>query len=365
MAVDEALSERYQQEGFYAGMQLMKRDLVGQAALAFKAVLELNPTHVGGLLGMMGALPALGLQKQANHYLLRLYKLQRAGVPIGLSFSKETTEILSKVDQEYPPFEYIQLSETEAPRVALSTTRGRFGNILYQYLFLKIYARKFGYRAEMTQWDGRSIFSEAANDAYPSYPLPFCFDERPIEALFGKGAPLKNVDLCAYLMLKGAEYAPYRTYIRSILTPKPEIEIELQSWVRKVRAGCDSLVVMHLRLTDFLELFPNWSPTIYCAWIRDTWPKLKNPRLYIATDDPPRVRELFADYAPIIGSPENLNLLMPSYYPDFYMLTQADVLALSRSTFSTMGSLLNSRARMFVRPSATYDAVEEFDPWEC
>jgi hypothetical protein len=54
----------------------------------------------------------------------------------------------------------------------------------------------------------------------------------------------------------------------------------------------------------------------------------------------------------------------PRFYPDWYLLTQCDLLALSNSTFSYSAALMNESGRLFVRPTLPDGTLERFDPWD-
>jgi len=49
---------------------------------------------------------------------------------------------------------------------------------------------------------------------------------------------------------------------------------------------------------------------------------------------------------------------------DFYVLAHADAVAISNSSYSFMASLLNERARLFVRPCLNERGLVAFDPWD-
>ena len=52
-----------------------------------------------------------------------------------------------------------------------------------------------------------------------------------------------------------------------------------------------------------------------------------------------------------------------AYLIDFYILTRADAVAISNSSFSFFAAMLNDRARHFVRPDLDAGRLISFDPW--
>jgi hypothetical protein len=65
-----------------------------------------------------------------------------------------------------------------------------------------------------------------------------------------------------------------------------------------------------------------------------------------------------------VDIPARLKGLGVEYYQDFHLMTQADVLGISNSSFSFSAALLNDRAKQFVRPVWDLDTrLANFDPW--
>ncbi|HEY8253105.1 MAG TPA: hypothetical protein VIG39_00615, partial [Rhizomicrobium sp.] len=86
------------------------------------------------------------------------------------------------------------------------------------------------------------------------------------------------------------------------------------------------------------------------------------PVLYIARDDPGAVGE-FARFGAV--GPNDLGVMLPGadFYLDHYLLSQADHLATSNSTFSFPAAMLNGTAREFVRPDPDLHVMAPFEPW--
>jgi hypothetical protein len=119
-----------------------------------------------------------------------------------------------------------------------------------------------------------------------------------------------------------------------------------------------------LRRGDFDgDIFWRAPEDIYLNWLEALWPTLTRPVLYVASDDP-SVVAAFERFAPI--SAANIKGKVPGieFYTDHSILTQADHVAVSPSTFSWTACWLNTTAKSFARPNRTSGSMEPWDPWE-
>jgi hypothetical protein len=169
----------------------------------------------------------------------------------------------------------------------------------------------------------------------------------------------------------------------ALLQPIPEIRRHLEESVNKLKTYGKTLVGLHIRRGDFVDNLTDQRFELmipiehYRKWLRAIWPTLDTPVLFIATEDH-SIAQQFSDFSPHtareIGAtmPSNVTAMTlspaqcqtdTSFFPDWYMLTMSDVLVTSNSTFSFSAALLNSRARLFIRPTFTYDLVS-FEPWQ-
>jgi hypothetical protein len=124
-------------------------------------------------------------------------------------------------------------------------------------------------------------------------------------------------------------------------------------------------VGLHLRRGDFGDA-PYWpAPNEwYLEYLRELWPTLEHPVLFIASDESEKVIEDFAEYSPVTCEDLGLSLDGAPFYPDFYLLSQCDILAISNSTFSFAAAMLNERATIFRRPDFKQKMLIAFDPWK-
>jgi FkbM family methyltransferase len=257
-----------------------------------------------------------------------------------------------------------------APAVSMRTlgSWGRFGNQVFEYAFLRLFAREHRLRVETPAWIGNQLFG--TEDApLPPRPYPqhaentYALQESKLAHLRSRPG---NLDIRGVFQYHSAYYAPQQTFFRSLFQPVPALKATLDRALDTLKAARDArdLVVLHLRRGDYgygmFFIPPNaW----YLDWLRALWPTLERPLLYLATDEPAKVLADFAAYHPATAADLHLPRLGADYYPDFWAMTQADALATANSTFSFAAAMLNERARHFHRPDLFASALRRFDPW--
>ncbi|MEL7035963.1 MAG: FkbM family methyltransferase [Cyanobacteria bacterium J06592_8] len=258
------------------------------------------------------------------------------------------------------------------PVVTMSTlgAKVRFANNLFRYAFLKIYAKEHNFRVETSNWIGQYIFDHNDPAILNKLPqvreqaMPYKLSESKI---LNSQKPFKNVDFFGFFQFHTSYYAAHKDYFRSLFLPIPEIESKLKKALQNLRSKGKTIVGLHLRRGDYkhaprpyLSVAPNiW----YREWLKGFWDTLEQPVLFIASDEIKNVIGDFSDYNPITVQDLNIELSQANYYPDFYILSQCDVLAISNSSFSFAAAMLNERAKLFVRPHLPQKKLIPFDPW--
>ncbi|HEY9619623.1 MAG TPA: FkbM family methyltransferase [Crinalium sp.] len=256
------------------------------------------------------------------------------------------------------------------PVITMSTLgrNGRFANQFFQYAFLKTYAKLHNLRVETSPWIGQYLFGQI--DSEIAHPLPVVGnpdDSLPDlgeSLLLGAPTPYQNVEFWGYFQYHTRFYVPHKAYIRSLFQPVPEVEEKLRSPLQQLRSKGKTVIGLHLRRGDY-GYYPFFiAPSQwYLDWLKGFWETLDEPVLFIASDEPETVVPDFADYHPITS--QNLNIELPeaSFYPDFYLLSQCDVVAISNSSFSFAACMLNERGTCFFRPHRSTQKLIPFDPW--
>jgi len=202
-----------------------------------------------------------------------------------------------------------------------------------------------------------------------------------------------SVELWGWFQLHTRSYVQHRDMLRRLFTPVPAVTEALAPAVHKLHyGGADgktkqTVVGIHIRRGDYeniaLSSFGYVVPIAwYRAWLASIWDTLENPVLFIATDDPNGMAHHFPEYNPQTmdslgaGMPAELKSLKAGFFPDFYLLTQCDIVAISNSSFSFAACMLNTRGDDFTVPDAAKhvlpsrfvrphydDEMVPFNPW--
>jgi FkbM family methyltransferase len=253
------------------------------------------------------------------------------------------------------------------PVVTMSTLgkNGRFANQIFQYAFLKIYAKEHNLRVETPQWIGQYLFGHKDP---PIGQQLFVFAE-PSSKIAEARIPnakkiLKSVDFWGYFQYHTKYYAPHQEVFQSLFKPVPEVEAKMSKALGSLRSRGKTLVGLHLRRGDYgygcFFIAPSeW----YKAWLKSLWETLDQPILFIASDEPEQVLSDFVEYNPITTKDLGVDLPQTEFYSDFYLLSKCDIVAISNSSFSFAACMLNETSKLFVRPDLSLEKLIPFDPW--
>ena len=265
---------------------------------------------------------------------------------------------------------------------------GRFGNQLFQYAFLRLVARQFGATLEIPPWVGRPLFG--LEDPPVSQNLPV-YQEQWIggDPLAGPVIPdlvdVLDHDFHGYAQFHTSWYRPHREFIRGLFQPTPEILDRVRRAARRLCAmGNPTRIGFHFRRGDYGRYIFYLTPVAwYRQWLEENWARFEDPVLFIATEDPAIVAE-FADYGAVGIEQLGVELRqhpMPEYtyldydlltrdpramdfYPEFYLLSQCDVLAIPNSTFSFTAAMLAENLRECWRSDLWTRRFVPIDPWD-
>jgi hypothetical protein len=245
---------------------------------------------------------------------------------------------------------------------------GRFGNQVYQYAFLRLYTAIHGFDYETPPWIGQALFGHKDPPLSSMLPLRMCTEGGlvPFHRATGyESASIPcNVDLQGYFQYHTSVYRPFREQFLALFKPIPPVSSMLHEWVAEIKRDCETLVVIHLRFGD-QEGTEFESDGEACAqWLAENWDNWRNPRLVVLSDNPARANRAFSQFVPYHTPPIVLPIPGAEFYPDYFLMTQADVLIISRSTFSFTASLLNSCDARFYRPTTDKASIVPFAPWD-
>jgi hypothetical protein len=311
---------------------------------------------------LAGALEALG---QSDAALAGWDRAILCNPGRGEAFTRRAVNLLTRHSGPPPT----PAPRAEAGRRFASTPlgqHGRFGNQLLQYGVLRLYAEQHGLTLEVPPWPGRHLYG--LSDPLPGPALPRLSEqeteEKIVASLSGaESEPLADHDVTAYFCGDTSFLVPRRESFRAFFRLTPHIRRRLDAQLAPLHSAGDTIVALHIRRGDFgWGRFWMAPEAWYLRWLEAVWPSLERPILYVATDDP-RCVTAFAAYNPF--SVRDLEEPIPGaeFLTDFHVLCEADLVAVSNSSFSFVATMLNRRARAFVRPDRARQALFPYDPW--
>ncbi len=266
---------------------------------------------------------------------------------------------------------------------------GRWGNQVFQYAFIRSYARTHGINYEVPRWIGQHLYGH--DDPLLANTLPSYMEDREDGkyvaaqgyAFPPSGDAVVGHDFVGYAQFHTKYYQPNRDFIASLFQLTPDKQARFDAPVAQLRAKGKTVVGLHLRRGDtgrqIFYLTPNqW----YLDWLNEYWPHLDDPVLFIATETPSDV-EAFAEYNPVTSTGllsltedpyEFYNYLLPDmraptsssmdWFPDWYFLTQCDILAIGNSTFGFTAAMMAKRLCECWRSRLSTQRFELINPWD-
>jgi len=236
---------------------------------------------------------------------------------------------------------------------------GRWGNQIFQYMFLRVYGKRNNLQVVTPVWRGTYIYN--LNDCNKLRHLKRIVEKNVYRSSDSKVIGRKNVDVKGNFFYETSWYAPDKEFIQDIFTPAPEYSKNILRNIEHRREG-RPLVCIHVRLGDFLRLRKRGNKFFIApyTWYHDAIDSLglKRYSLFISTDSHKSVLPNFSDYKYFSWSSKKAN---PFW--DFYTLTRCDYILASNSTFSLSASMIGNPRRC-MRPDPYKGCFVEYDPWD-
>lgn len=349
----------------HLGMALLYRGRRDEAEAAFRRAIDLRGDFAEALAGLAEARRAIGDNAGAFPLFERAVTLKPNYSPGYIGYS------LLCFDRDLPPGadggSRRPLPAT-GPRLTMASlaSYGRFAHTVQEYVAVRLYAEKYGQTFATPDWVGHRFFT-LDDPEMPAGTLQHYENWRAVRDELAQGldtdvaTPLADRDL----FLGGSPIdmlrAPWRDRVRSWLTPRPCWSGFLDPCVAALRARGDTLIAVHIRRTDWWD--QAYTPlSLYLSWLDQIWPTLNRPVLFICTDAPEIIAE-FARFQPMTSADFPVHWQGLDYLQDYYVLTQADFVAISTGAFARMAAGMNANARQFLRPNAENTALEAYEPW--
>ncbi len=263
---------------------------------------------------------------------------------------------------------------------------GRFGNQIFQHFFLKLIEMKLNHEISTPPWLGNVIFNIAETKPIEECPNFFPFErivtrdnppelhiELIKESTYSRG--FNRIDISGYFQYHTKHLQKYREKFEDIFNIDDSITRRVSKALKKLKADSQPLVALHYRAGDYLEYEKSNHPTFIPPGIDEITQKIdeiysqikeRNPILYLSSDDLPYASAMLSSKGiPHITSldldfEKNEEALLVL---DFTLLTLADILLISNSSFSFTAAMLSKKAKYFFRPRTKDKKYVSFDPW--
>jgi hypothetical protein len=243
---------------------------------------------------------------------------------------------------------------------------GRFGNQIFQLMFLADYARVHNLELQLPPWVGDQLFKRHFS------PMTVRGLQTAVEhdETFGRGVGIfpterakgisrSNFDYHGYGQYHTSYYAPNRAYLTSLFDLQPEVTERLSEPVTKLRNMGKTIVGVHLRRGDYGRGMFYITPVAWYLDLLETlWPTLDEPVLFISTETPALVPE-FAKFNPQTSESLGIDLRAKpltgynylrhdlrsadprqlDWVPDWVLLRHCNMLLIPNSTFSFSAAL--------------------------
>lgn len=255
---------------------------------------------------------------------------------------------------------------------------GRWGNMVLEYIGLKAYAAEHGCQLQVPEWPGTFLFGlddPPVSVTLPPYQEKYDSHEQPIPP---NGDELVGHDFRGYAQWHTSWWTPTRlATLRAISTRTPQFAVP---------PAHSTMIGIHIRKGDYGRGMFYLTPTPwYLDWLKEWWPQLDNPVLYVASEDLSDV-EAFAEYHPWTAARLGMSLVDTPYAKafersrltvdkatgntvdlnfaaDWLMLSQCQYLVTGNSSFSFSAGMMNPTPPRFFRASLPDGEIIEEPLW--
>ena len=129
-----------------------------------------------------------------------------------------------------------------------------FGNELFQYAALKIYAKEWGWHVEIPEkWIGRQLFEGCDDPVLSKSPRPH------IDLVGNESVPIwenkelkPNCDVYGYFQYHTSHYAKHKEFFKSLFVPRKKLRDQVEHLLKTD----GPLICIHVRRGDY-NLPPN------------------------------------------------------------------------------------------------------------
>ena len=244
---------------------------------------------------------------------------------------------------------------------------GRFGNQLFQYTFLSLVARRQSAQLQLPVWPGSALFG--LNVMLDIKAPPKLIQESKtdfsnlIKLIRVRDENFEGIDYDGQAQLHTSAYASNKDFIQSIYL----FDVRLLGLLKKALVDLGlaqkKIIAIHLRRGDYgYNQYFRAPCSWYEKWISQAGYSPDEYIIYICSESPEKYRKRFPQFTVITSGDLNCPAQLNPYL-DFMVMTLADALATSNSSFSFFASMLNVKTSYFYRPDFDKLGLVPFDPW--
>jgi len=256
------------------------------------------------------------------------------------------------------------------PLVTINRLRGRWGNQIIEYAFLRTYAKRYRLDYQIHPWAGQPIFGFhdpllriALPEKLENYSTPGDYQTEPLPP---NGPEFAEHAFSGWAQYHTNYYAPDREFIQALYAHvEPAYAGPLPDALAKFLAVPGAKIGLHIRRGDFGRMCFFLTPVSwYRRWLDQNLARFDRPVAFIGSEDP-SVIAAFADYHPVTIEDFGLRWNRDDFLSEWWFLKHCDVVLTPNSTYSFTAAWLNPHLVECWRSQLTTQTFQRIDPWSC
>lgn len=257
-----------------------------------------------------------------------------------------------------------------SPVVTMSNfgRNGRFGNQLFQYTFLSLVARRQSATLQLPAWAGSGLFGLRTVPQQNSSMVVTKESDKTVFDLVNLMREcddnFQGIDYDGHAQMHTSCYAPDKDFIRNLFIFDLRLVKFLKEALSNLGLAQKKILAIHLRRGDYgYNRYFRAPCSWYENWITQSKYSPDEYIIYICSESPQKYRKRFPGFKIITADDLKCPAQLAPYF-DFMVMTLADALATSNSSFSFFASMLNTQTKQFFRPDFEKLGLVKFDPWD-
>ena len=264
---------------------------------------------------------------------------------------------------------------------------GRFGNQIFQYFFLRLIEHELSFEIRFPQWLGNQLFCIPSSEELvgTTYPIDWGIAAQKTDtpeldlSRIKKLMDLNNtnsLDISGHFHHHTKHLKKYKKLFEETFTLDGHLVKQVQKRLHEI--GSDQVIAIHVRAGDYIDLEKlngGYGFTITPSFseinktVQDLLAMAGESRslIYLASDDLDFSIQKLQSFGINCITCKDLFPNKSDFsdlFLDFCVLTLADYLLISNSSFSFSAAMLNKSGKSFFRPNVNNKKYQIFDPWD-